>query len=44
MHQEIGMGRDELRFLQLSWMLFLKLFSDKNKELEFTDKLVFVKL
>ena len=27
-------GSDELRILQLGWMLFLKIFSDKDKELE----------
>jgi type I restriction enzyme M protein len=34
MRQDIGMGSDELRILQLGWMLFLKIFSDKDKELE----------
>ncbi len=34
MRQDIGTGSDELRILQLGWMLFLKIFSDKDKELE----------
>lgn len=34
MRQDIGTGSDELRILQLGWMLFLKVFSDKDKELE----------
>ena len=34
MRQDTGTGSDELRILQLSWMLFLKIFSDKDKELE----------
>jgi type I restriction enzyme M protein len=37
MRQDIGTGSDELRILQLSWMLFLKIFSDKDKELELMD-------
>ncbi len=34
MRQDRGTGSDELRILQLGWMLFLKIFSDKDKELE----------
>ncbi len=34
MRQDTGTGRDELRILQLGWMLFLKIFSYKDKELE----------
>ncbi len=34
MRQDKGTGSDELRILQLGWMLFLKIFSDKDKELE----------
>lgn len=34
MRQDVGTASDELRILQLSWMLFLKIFSDKDKELE----------
>jgi len=34
MRQDTGTGSDELRILQLGWMLFLKVFSDKDKELE----------
>jgi type I restriction enzyme M protein len=34
MRQDVGTGSDELRILQLGWMLFLKVFSDKDKELE----------
>lgn len=37
MRQDIGTGSDELRILQLGWMLFLKIFSDKDKELEMMD-------
>jgi type I restriction enzyme M protein len=37
MRQDTGTGSDELRILQLSWMLFLKIFSDKDKELEILD-------
>jgi len=33
MRQDTGTGSDELRILQLGWMLFLKIFSDKDKEL-----------
>lgn len=35
MHQDTATGNDELRILQLGWMLFLKIFSDKDKVLEF---------
>ncbi len=38
MRQDIGTGSDELRILQLGWMLFLKIFSDKDKELELTEE------
>lgn len=34
MRQDTGTGSDELRILQLGWMLFLKIFSDKDKEIE----------
>ena len=34
MRQDVGTGSDELRILQLGWMLFLKILSDKDKELE----------
>lgn len=34
MRQDTGTGSDELRILQLGWMLFLKIYSDKDKELE----------
>lgn len=34
MRQDTGTGSDELRILQLGWMLFLKVFSDKDKQLE----------
>ena len=34
MRKDTGTGSDELRILQLGWMLFLKIFSDKDKELE----------
>ena len=34
MRQDTSTGSDELRILQLGWMLFLKIFSDKDKELE----------
>ena len=37
MRQDTGTGSDELRILQLGWMLFLKVFSDKDKELEMMD-------
>jgi hypothetical protein len=32
MRQDTGTGSDELRILQLGWMLFLKIFSDKDKK------------
>ncbi len=38
MRQDTGTGSDELRILQLGWMLFLKIFSDKDKELELLDE------
>jgi type I restriction enzyme M protein len=34
MRQDIGTGSDELRILQLGWMIFFKIFSDKEKELK----------
>ncbi|MCE3237646.1 MAG: hsdM3 [Gammaproteobacteria bacterium] len=34
MRQDTGTASDELRILQLGWMIFLKIFSDKDKELE----------
>ena len=40
MRQDTGTGSDELRILQLGWMLFLKIFRnsiDKDKELELMD-------
>lgn len=37
MRQDTGTGSDELRILQLGWMLFLKIFSDKDKELVLMD-------
>ncbi|CBL45099.1 Type I restriction-modification system methyltransferase subunit [gamma proteobacterium HdN1] len=37
MRQDTGTGSDELRILQLGWMLFLKIFSDKDEELELLD-------
>jgi type I restriction enzyme M protein len=37
MRQDTGTGSDELRILQLGWMLFFKIFSDKDKELELLD-------
>ena len=37
MRQDTGTGSDELRILQLGWMLFLKIFSDKDKELELVE-------
>ncbi|MES2025043.1 MAG: N-6 DNA methylase [Pseudomonadota bacterium] len=37
MRQDTGTGSDELRILQLGWMLFLKIFSDKDKELGLMD-------
>ena len=38
MWQDQGTGSDELRIRQLGWMFFLKVFSDKDKELELFDK------
>ncbi|MBF0220344.1 MAG: SAM-dependent DNA methyltransferase [Gammaproteobacteria bacterium] len=37
MRQDTGTGSDELRILQLGWMLFLKIISDKDEELELLD-------
>jgi len=37
MRQDTGTGSDELRILQLGWMLFLKIYSDKDNELEMMD-------
>ncbi|CAH9017640.1 hypothetical protein [Candidatus Nitrosacidococcus sp. I8] len=37
MRQDTGTGSDELRILQLGWMLFLKIFSAKDEELELVD-------
>ena len=34
MRDDTGTGSDALRISQLGWMLFLKIFSDKDKELE----------
>ncbi len=34
MRQDTGTESDELRIRQLGWMLFLKVFSDKDKQLE----------
>lgn len=34
MRRDTGTRSDELRIRQLGWMLFLKIFSDKDKELE----------
>lgn len=34
MRQDTGTGSDQLRITQLGWMLFLKIFSDKDDELE----------
>lgn len=34
MRQDNGTSSDELRILQLGWMIFFKIFSDKEKELE----------
>ena len=35
MWQDIGLNGDAQRIEQLGWMLFLKIFSDKDKELVF---------
>lgn len=37
MRKDTGTGSDELRILQLGWMLFLKIISDKDEELELLD-------
>ncbi|WP_163396719.1 N-6 DNA methylase [Flavobacterium limi] len=37
MRQDIGLNGDAQRIEQLGWMLFLKIFSDKDKELELLD-------
>jgi type I restriction enzyme M protein len=37
MWQDTGLNGDAQRIEQLGWMLFLKIFSDKDKELEFLD-------
>ncbi len=37
MWQDSGLNGDAQRIEQLGWMLFLKIFSDKDKELEFID-------
>lgn len=34
MRQDIGLNGDAQRIEQLGWMLFLKIFSDKDVELE----------
>ena len=34
MWQDTGLNGDAQRIEQLGWMLFLKIFSDKDKELE----------
>lgn len=34
MRQDTGLNGDAQRIEQLGWMLFLKIFSDKDKELE----------
>lgn len=38
MRQDMRTDSDELRILQLGWMLFLKIFSDKEKELELIEE------
>lgn len=38
MRKDSGTGSDELRILQLSWMIFLKIFSDKDTELQVVQK------
>ncbi len=38
MWQDIGLNGDAQRIEQLGWMLFLKIFSDKDKELELLDE------
>ena len=37
MWQDSGLNGDAQRIEQLGWMLFLKIFSDKDKELEMMD-------
>lgn len=37
MRQDMGLNGDAQRIEQLGWMLFLKVFSDKDKELELLD-------
>jgi type I restriction enzyme M protein len=37
MWQDTGLNGDAQRIEQLGWMLFLKIFSDKDKELEMMD-------
>ena len=37
MWQDTGLNGDAQRIEQLGWMLFLKIFSDKDKELELID-------
>tara|TARA_B100000886_G_C20401428_1_gene482769 strand:- start:6 stop:1391 length:1386 start_codon:yes stop_codon:yes gene_type:complete len=34
MRQDVGTGSDELRIMQLGWMLFFKIFSDKDEEIK----------
>jgi len=38
MRQDSGLNGDAQRIEQLGWMLFLKIFSDKDKELELLDE------
>jgi len=38
MRQDMGLNGDAQRIEQLGWMLFLKIFSDKDKELELLDE------
>lgn len=38
MRQDTGLNGDAQRIEQLGWMLFLKIFSDKDKELELMDE------
>jgi len=38
MRQDMGLNGDAQRIEQLGWMLFLKIFSDKDKELELIDE------
>ena len=37
MWQDTGLNGDAQRIEQLGWMLFLKIFSDKDRELELMD-------